>query len=117
MSKKNVQKENSIKRLLKDLKEWREDPIENIYAEPEEKNLFKWHVILNPKFGQYGGIKLHLLMIFKEDYPRVPPSVKVCSYLKHPNVFGEYICLDMLKEHESGIYRGWTSCYTVSSKK
>lgn len=39
-----------------------------------------------------------------EDYPSSPPKVQIGSYLPHPNVFGDFLCLDMLHDIEySGI--------------
>merc|ERR1719336_1856419 len=46
------------------------------------------------------------------------PKVRPCTRINHPNVFGEYICLDILtmsEETETTPYRGWSSAYTVSS--
>lgn len=47
-----------------------------------------------------------------------PPTVKLMStnLPGHPNVFGGYICLSMLKPRLStGPYDGWTSAYTTES--
>ena len=106
----------ATKRLLRDYNELVNQPIDNTFAAPEENNIFKWHVILCPISGPYNGISLHLTMTFPNDYPKMPPNVQVSSYLKHPNVFGSYICLDMLKDPEqTGLYVGWTSCYSAHS--
>ncbi len=55
-------------------------------------------------------------MEFAEDYPASPPRVKLCQTIPHPNVFGDYICLDMLKSYTvSQPYAGWSSAYSVQS--
>uniref|UniRef100_A0A061RGC8 Ubiquitinconjugating enzyme subfamily protein n=1 Tax=Tetraselmis sp. GSL018 TaxID=582737 RepID=A0A061RGC8_9CHLO len=45
-------------------------------------------------------------------YPSRPPRVEVKGFLRHPNVFGGYVCLDMLRTSVSE-YSGWSSAYTV----
>ncbi|ETO18546.1 hypothetical protein RFI_18719 [Reticulomyxa filosa] len=39
----------------------------------------------------------HLVIKIPEDYPRQAPKIKIKSYFNHPNVFGSWICLDMLE--------------------
>lgn len=42
---------------------------------------------------------VHLHLEFKSDYPMRPPTVKILTPLEgHPNIFGDYICLDMLTQ-------------------
>ena len=32
---------------------------------------------------------------------------------EHPNVFGGWVCLDLLKEYAMGPYQGWSACYDL----
>ncbi len=44
--------------------------------------------------------------------------MKVCQAIDHPNVFGDWICLDMIKTdyyHMNQSYGGWTSGYSATS--
>jgi ubiquitin-protein ligase/Mg-chelatase subunit ChlD len=106
------------KRLLRELRELQSRPIENVSAEPLEENIFEWHANVAPFDKELSQVPFHLKIVFSEDYPNRAPKVKVCSYISHPNVFGEYLCLDILTMSEETIgspYRGWSKAYTVSS--
>jgi len=113
----------TVRRLYKDLKELLENPIEGISALPLETNIFEWHANLQAtKDSPYKGMILHLILIFPETYPVQPPTIMPCTELSHPNVFGSYICLDMLEkgswasEEEKNLpYTGWSSAYSISS--
>ena len=112
-----TKKKNALNRLMKDYKSIREEKVDGIFVEPEENNFFKWHVYLNTNEGSYKDIFLHLTMEFCERYPATPPDVSISTHFQHPNVFGGKICLDMLKEQSIDVYSGWTSSYSVLSKK
>ncbi len=57
-------------------------------------------------------------MRFEEDYPASPPKVKLCVGIPHPNVFSDYICLDMLKPYTSTLpYSGWSNAYRYTCLK
>jgi ubiquitin-protein ligase len=109
-------KTKAIQRLQRDLKEWQSHPLEGIYAIPDEKDIFSWHVNLAPSEGDYRGTVFHLTMKFSDNYPKEPPQIKLPVRIPHPNVFPSFICLDMLKSYTSQIpYQGWTSAYSVHS--
>jgi ubiquitin-protein ligase len=71
-------------------------------------------------------IKFHLIIHFPEDYPRSPPQINASTSIPHPNVFGSYICLDMLQPPKYAVYNyetdqwetksngSWSSAYSVS---
>ena len=55
-------------------------------------------------------------MTFPHEYPHKPPKIEILTKLKHPNVFGEFICLSMLRQHTANTpYEGWSSAYSVTS--
>lgn len=55
-------------------------------------------------------------MCFPQSYPYHPPTLNLFNHIPHPNVFGNYICLDMIcvnnRPEEGG---GWSSAYSVQS--
>lgn len=49
--------------------------------------------------GAWKGVAVHLHLTFPQSYPLAPPTVTLVTDLSgHPNVFGGWICLDMLKD-------------------
>jgi len=107
---------NAKQRLMKEAQELAITPVENCNAAPLEDNIFEWHANISTPL--YEGVCFHFIINFTEEYPKVAPKVKVCNRIDHPNVFGDYLCLDILtmsEETQNTPYRGWTSAYTVSS--
>jgi len=72
-------------------------------------SLFVWFEVANqpttcrhanlrgPKDTPYAAINFHVILTFPATYPVEPPKVIPCTELDHPNVFGDYICLDLLE--------------------
>eukprot|EP01083_Nonionella_stella_P039796 108250_1 len=110
-------RQRAAKRLLRDYAEFQEcDNFDNIVASPLENNIFEWHANLTAPDGPYAGLVLHLIINFTDDYPCNPPTVALQTTLTHPNVFGSFICLDMLKSYtRNEPYRGWSTAYSVCS--
>ena len=43
-------------------------------------------------------------------------SVKVCTPISHPNVYGDSICLSMLRRESGNVpYEGWSGAYSATS--
>jgi len=126
----------TIERLLSDWKEIEREPFPLIQVHVNEEDFFEWHIILSPpakvdKFTTHPlqGCKFHGIMRFSNAYPMVPPRISLSTYFPHPNVFGEYICLDMLQHDTTRFHRqlardpnscstytgGWSSAYTAFS--
>jgi ubiquitin-protein ligase len=105
------------RRLIRDLKELdRERPTLLTISAAPTFDLFHWRACLRPNDGPYAGIVFHVKLIFPETYPQNPPDISLCSSIPHPNVFGDWICLDMLKFYTSSTpYEGWTPAYSVTS--
>jgi len=105
-----------LRRLRKEIQHLNASPVEGCSARPLEDNILEWHVnITTPRFE---GIAFHFIFKFPENYPKMPPKVVPCHYIQHQNVFGDYICLDILTQAAETMttpYRGWSSAYTVSS--
>jgi len=114
--KKVTPEECAKRRLMREARELKANPVENCSAAPLEKNIFEWHA--NISTPEFDGVCFHFIINFPKDYPKSAPKVRPCQVIKHPNVFGDWICLDILtmsEETEKTPYRGWTSAYTVST--
>ena len=110
----------SRQRLQRDLVEVMKnrDSMPGIAAHPLEGNIYEWHCNILGAPPHYDGLVIHLVMTFSENYPHSPPRVRVCTPIRHINVFGQYICLDMLRfarvssdwknGPSSHMYTGWT---------
>jgi len=103
-------------RLRKDLLELQRDGICSVAALPLEQDIFEWHVNIKPNDGVYSGVYFHLIMKFPKDYPASPPTVEIKTPISHPNIFGSWLCLSMIKKYTAKIpYEGWSGAYSVSS--
>ena len=91
-------------RLRADLEELQENPYPNIQLQVNDQDLTNACLILTPQ----GYPVLHLTIIFPEDYPLRPPRVQIDTSIRHPNIFGNYICASILNTHE-----GYTPAYTL----
>lgn len=110
----------SHRRLMKDLEEIEKEkiPTVGVTARPLESDLFTWHAnIRGPEETPYAGGVFHLELKFPQSYPNHPPTVRIFNNIPHPNVFGGYICLDILQQHEVKVEEGggWTSAYSAQS--
>merc|ERR1719242_758967 len=106
----------AMQRLRRDFIDLQSANLSSIAARPLDDNLFEWHVNIRPRYGPYSGVYIHLILQFPKNYPVKPPTVKLCTTIKHPNVFGEFICLSMLRPESSNIpYEGWSGAYSVTS--
>lgn len=92
------------KRLVKDLEEIDNEkiPTVGVVARPLETDLFCWHGnIKGPEKTLYEGGVFHVEMRFPLSYPYHPPTVTLFTTIPHPNVFGNFICLDMIEAYGS----------------
>lgn len=108
----------ALRRLQHDYKNLLKAPLPNVVAQPIEGNLFKWAVNMVATEGVWQGLVVHMHMDFPPTYPKDPPDVSLKTDLSgHPNVFGQWICLDMLKDPGmySRPYQGWSSAYTLTA--
>lgn len=93
-------------------------PTVGVTARPLDNDFFTWHAnIRGPEKTIYEGGVFHLELKFPQSYPHHPPTITLFNTIPHPNVFGNYICLDMIQQHnvrgEEG--QGWSSAYSVQS--
>ena len=99
----------AVIRLQRDLKELQENAanLPDVSAHPLEGNIFYWHANIRcPGTPFDSSHPLHLQIDFPRDYPHTPPRIRLMVDLDHPNVFGSFICLDLLKEYVTEPYTG-----------
>ncbi|TVY25844.1 putative ubiquitin-conjugating enzyme E2 W-B [Lachnellula hyalina] len=93
------------KRLMQDIAELQSKPYPNITLHVRDGDITTACLILNVEEG-YGP--MHLTVIFPSNYPLSPPTVQMDSAVKHPNIYGSYICASILNTTE-----GYTPAYTL----
>lgn len=47
--------------------------------------------------GSLRGEEVYMEVEFPSTYPAQPPRVKLLTKISHPNVYGDWLCLDMIK--------------------
>jgi len=113
----NVSKE-TIKRLLKDVKEMVKNPLdgEGIYYKHDETNILKGYAYISgPENSVYVGGNYFFVFTFPYDYPHKPPKVefKTSDGLTrfHPNLYRNgKICLSILNTWKG---EQWTGCQSI----
>ncbi|KAI8807042.1 hypothetical protein BJ742DRAFT_773537 [Cladochytrium replicatum] len=83
-------------------------------------------LVLTPLSGPFKGIGLHFRMTIPENYPDAPPTVSIDNNVRHPHVYGNWICCDILFSADSytgtygqpapysgGYSGGYTPAYTL----
>jgi len=88
----------SSKLLQNQFKKIQSDPVEGIFVELNNDNLFEWRVFIEgPKDTFYETGIFQLLMKFPNDYPMSPPVVQFTSEFWHPNVYTDgKVCISIL---------------------
>ena len=89
----------SMKRLMRDYEEIQKNhlPTVGVAAAPLSHDMYLWHANLKgPEKTPYEGGVFHLEMKIPTSYPHHPPQIRLLTNVPHPNIIGNYICLDML---------------------
>lgn len=100
----------ALRRIDKEIRELKKDPLQDCNAEPIGKDMLKWKgVIKGPKDSLYEGGVFKLDIELPSEYPYKPPHVKFLTKIYHPNVDNASgaICLDILKDK-------WSPALTIS---
>lgn len=72
-------------------------PLVGVSAEPLSNSLYTWHGNLRGPVGTpFEGGVFHFELVFPNNYPVSPPTIRAFTTIPHPNVFGTTICLDIL---------------------
>mmetsp|Transcript_7555 Transcript_7555/g.28397 ORF Transcript_7555/g.28397 Transcript_7555/m.28397 type:complete len:756 (-) Transcript_7555:1152-3419(-) len=109
---------SATKRVLQDWVELRRNPIRGVSSCPSESNIFEWSANVQGVEGSiYEGGVFHMHVTFSQDYPRRAPKVELLTRVVQSNIFGSWICLDMLEAHDFSYmpYSGWSSCYSIGA--
>ncbi|KAH7731232.1 Ubiquitin-conjugating enzyme family member protein [Aphelenchoides avenae] len=90
----------ALKRLRKELATLRKEPVPLCDAGPINDNLFHWNATIHgPPNSPYEGGVFNLTIVFTNEYPMKPPTLKFNNKLYHPNIMENTggICLDIIK--------------------
>uniref|UniRef100_A0A914LJ95 SUMO-conjugating enzyme UBC9 n=1 Tax=Meloidogyne incognita TaxID=6306 RepID=A0A914LJ95_MELIC len=94
-------------RLAEERKAWRKDHPFGFIARPSKKDdgtldLYTWEcAIPGPRGTIWEGGLYKLRMLFKDDFPSIPPKCQFVPPLFHPNVYPSgTVCLSLLDENK-----------------
>ena len=108
----------NIKRLVKDIKEIKKNPIDNIYYQHDETNMYKGYaLIIGPSNTPYAYGNYLFEFTFPTNYPFDPPLVTYFtndgSTRFNPNLYIDgKVCLSVLNTWKG---EGWSSCQNIRS--
>ncbi|CAH1383043.1 hypothetical protein MTP99_007077 [Tenebrio molitor] len=102
-------------RLAEERKAWRKEHPFGFVARPSKSpdgslNLMNWECCIPGKKGTpWEGGNYKLRMLFKDEYPSIPPKCKFEPPLFHPNVYPSgTVCLSLLDEEKD-----WRPAITI----
>lgn len=107
-----------FKRVIIDIKDLMNSPIENIYYFPDEENILSGDaLIIGPKNTPYSYGNYIFKFVFSEEYPFKPPDVKFKSNdgktRFNPNLYRNgKVCLSILNTWSGD---QWSACQTIRS--
>ena len=101
----------ATKRLHNEYKKFLESPPQNIKVAFKEDQILEWHFLFTGLIGTpFKGGEYHGMLIFTEDYPFSPPSIRFIT----PNgrfKTDERVCFELSDFHP----KCWKPAYTVSA--
>jgi ubiquitin-conjugating enzyme E2 J1 len=98
----------TIKRILRECKEIKQDPLTGILTLPLENNLFEWHfTILGVDGTEFENGRYHGKIILPSEYPFKPPDVIMLNQSGRFEI-GKKICLNFSGFHPEQWQPSWT---------
>mmetsp|Transcript_20326 Transcript_20326/g.24340 ORF Transcript_20326/g.24340 Transcript_20326/m.24340 type:complete len:168 (-) Transcript_20326:481-984(-) len=116
--------EQAVLLLRRQLKAVTKNPVEGFSAGlVDDSNVFEWNVsIMGPPDTLYEGGFFNALMVFPQDYPNSPPTVRFTTEIWHPNVYPDgRVCISILHapgDDPSGYEKScerWSPIHTVET--
>eukprot|EP00475_Leptophrys_vorax_P036498 TRINITY_DN617_c0_g1_i3.p1 TRINITY_DN617_c0_g1~~TRINITY_DN617_c0_g1_i3.p1 ORF type:complete len:451 (-),score=80.87 TRINITY_DN617_c0_g1_i3:909-2261(-) len=108
---------HAVKRLYKDYQELKLENLVGISGQPLKDDLLNWHCNVMGAIGSpLEGTCIHLELWFTQEYPSSAPVLYLYDDVRHPNVFGRQMCLNLLEHQYIGSQLhlgGWSSGYSV----
>ncbi|GLB38641.1 putative protein modification by small protein conjugation [Lyophyllum shimeji] len=101
-----------LSRLHHDLQELLDSPYPGVDVFFDDANIQRLCLVLTPPSGPWKGLALHFDVELPNHWPSSPPMIySSVAGIKHPNLNGNWICCDLLKEQDE-LERGYTGGYT-----
>jgi len=95
------------RRLLREYKSIRKNPIEFIETQPLETNILEWHFVITGNADPYTKGKYHGILEFPDNFPMKPPSIKMLTPSGRFEI-NKRICLSMSDFHKELWNPSWT---------
>ncbi|KAF5382648.1 hypothetical protein D9615_002708 [Tricholomella constricta] len=90
-----------LSRLQHDLAELLESPYPGVTVFIDDANIQKLCLVLTPPSGPWKDLALHFDVELPNHWPSSPPMIySSIAGIKHPNLSGNWICCDLLKEQD-----------------
>ena len=102
-----LQRKIGLKRLSKEYKSLRINPIDGIEAHPLEENIFEWYYILKPVQEPYKNGIYYGKLIFPDEYPMKAPDIYMITPSGRFEVNSK-ICLSMSSFHPESWNPSWS---------
>jgi ubiquitin-protein ligase len=118
------------KRIINDIKEISENPLEGIGITEYNNNFMQYIINIKLQNGIYHGYCIQLLLTFNENYPTKPPKILIFPNQEldgryHHHIFDDTyekgfkkFCFDLLDNDFMNVNEektGWNPSYTISS--
>jgi len=100
-----------LARLTLDFSELLSSPYDGVSIHVDDADMSRFCLHLCPESGPYKGLRLHFDVQLPDTWPSRPPKVQSSASVDHPNVYGSWICCDLLKEFYE-LPAGYTGGYT-----
>ncbi|GBB94308.1 hypothetical protein RclHR1_02330006 [Rhizophagus clarus] len=100
-----------LPRLKREIVELYNEPLKGIKVKLRDDDITSMCLILTLHQGPYRNLRLHYNVKIPHGYPQEAPVITIQTPVRHPNVFGTFICADILQAHHDRSY-GYNGGYT-----